>query len=268
MNLLKIRKKLKVLAPLKENIKIILEDESFSNANLKSTTFKTLLIQIDPNLIEYYDFFLREFPFSKDPNILNEKFEEIIKFSLSKNHTKDSLIVKKETDELPKYEPLPQEKNKKEQESNPFEDFEEIKDVEKEIPLKKKSSVFIEKKIKSEGVLKENTEGNENMVRGLTDPKRLDSFEEDLRKMNKINNDNNENDGYDFEGEEILNQNGNFFISELFKYIIKGDDEDEENKRSEKERLEEELNNDFMNKKPIETNEEIEKINESLPSYG
>jgi hypothetical protein len=116
--------------------------------------------------------------------------------------------------------------------------------------------------------LKENTEGNENMVRGLTDPKRLDSFEEDLRKMNKINNDNNENDGYDFEGEEILNQNGNFFISELFKYIIKGDDEDEENKRSEKERLEEELNNDFMNKKPIETNEEIEKINESLPSYG
>ena len=56
----------------------------------------------------------------------------------------------------------------------------------------------------------------------------------------------------------------------LFIYFchIKKKKDEENNKLTEKQRLQEELNNDFNNKRPIETNEEIENFEGSFISQG
>ena len=185
-------KTLKALVRNNETIKLLFDDESFSNSKLKSLTFKHILTQIDPKILEFYDFFLKEFPFSKDSHMLKSKFDEIIKTSLSKSKKKDSLPIKEET---PQNVDIYKKKDGKvdDIENEEFKKNQEDEDFGQENLKKSKGDKKIISKTEIENDKKE--EG-------------FDSFEEDLEKLKQNSK---ENEEYDFEAEEL---NG------LFIYIF------------------------------------------------
>ena len=155
-------------------------------------TFKHILTQIDPKILEFYDFFLKEFPFSKDSHMLKSKFDEIIKTSLSKSKKKDSLPIKEET---PQNVDIYKKKDGKvdDIENEEFKKNQEDEDFGQENLKKSKGDKKIISKTEIENDKKE--EG-------------FDSFEEDLEKLKQNSK---ENEEYDFEAEEL---NG------LFIYIF------------------------------------------------
>ena len=185
-------KTLKALVRNNETIKLLFDDESFSNSKLKSLTFKHILTQIDPKILEFYEFFLKEFPFSKDSHMLKSKFDEIIKTSLSKSKKKDSLPIKEET---PQNVDIYKKKDGKvdDIENEEFKKNQEDEDFGQENLKKSKGDKKIISKTEIENDKKE--EG-------------FDSFEEDLEKLKQNSK---ENEEYDFEAEEL---NG------LFIYIF------------------------------------------------
>ena len=126
----------KVLVRHNETINLLFEDDSFSVQNLKLMTFKQMLTQIDPSLLEFYDLFLKEFPYIKEPKSLKAKFDEIIKNSLSKTQKKHSLPIKEETPknmaEVKKMDDFEEVKKNENKDDSFDEDLKKLKQDEKE----------------------------------------------------------------------------------------------------------------------------------------
>lgn len=172
---------LKVLVRNNETIKLLFENESFSNSKLKSMTFKHILTQIDPKILEFYDFLLKEFPFSKDSHMLKSKFDEIIKNSLSKTKKKDSLSIKEET---PK----------------------NVSDIYKKEDAKVNENEEFKQNLENEDFGQENSKKSNNKIISKTEIENdkkeegFESFEDDLEKLKQTEK---ENEEYDFEAEEL-----------------------------------------------------------------
>lgn len=180
-------KTFKVLMRNNENIKLLFEDESFSNSRLKSLTFKNILTQIDPKILEFYDFFLKEFPFSKDSHMIKSKFDEIVKNSLSKPKKKDSLPIKEETP-------------KNESEIHKKEDAKVNAIANEEFKVNQENEDFDQENLKKSNG--DNKIMSKNEIENDKKEEDFDSFEDDLEKL-KQNEKENENEEYDFEAEEL-----------------------------------------------------------------
>ena len=163
---------LKALSKNEQKIKSLLETEAVSDKKLKGMSFKKLLLElIDPNLHLYYDFFLLEFSSRKEENHLKEKFEEYFKLS----ETRKSINSQEKMQDSSKEIKTPQNKIKQSIEDN---------------LMKNSKDNNLEN-------IKESLENN------ILSPElqKVDSYEDNSKKLN-YNNEENEENPKDFASEE------------------------------------------------------------------